>query len=247
MHRRALLAGLVGVATGVAPAGRLLAQTGQQPADLQACMSEPGLALYLSMLSGQLPMTSQELLPGATWQLFSSPYSTAVFLYPPDWTGQVLFASTFTQHAAPQWTGQQQSASGITSARVTSSDASAAWESVAGGIQGVALTLEQVVAIAEGGLLGDGYTGTRMCAHTEPLANGGTAWLTALDANGTIVLTNGTLFSDPSGPYSVITYYGMAAPQAQFEQTMRSVFLPIQWQLLQSGGSLPTPTPTPGF
>lgn len=247
MHRRELLAGIVGLAAAVGPMGHLLAQTGQQSADLQGCMSEPGLVLYLSQFTGQLPMTSQELLPGADWQLFSSPYSTAAFLFPADWTGQILFASSFTQSAAPQWTAQQQSVSGITSARVLAGDGSAAWESVSGGIQGVALSLEQVVAMAEGGMLGDGYTGTRLCGHTEATVNGGVAWLTAVNSNGTIVLSNGTLFADPSGPYSVVTWYAMAGPQTQFEQLMRSVFLPIQWQLLQAGGSNPSPTPTPGF
>lgn len=247
MNRRAILAGLLGTGLGMSLAGRPIVQAAQQPADLQGCMSEPGLALYLGMFQGQFPVSSQELLPGADWQLFSSPYATTAFLFPPDWIGQVLFASSFTQNAAPQWTAQQQSASGITSARVTSSDSSAAWESVAGGIQGAALTLEQVVAMAEGGLLGDGYAGTRLCGHTEATLNGGTAWLTALDSNGTIVLTNGTLYADPSGGFSVITWYAMAGPQAQFEQIMRSVFLPIQWQLIQAGGSNPAPTPTPEF
>lgn len=245
MHRRAVIAGMVGLAAGVSPLSRsLLAQSGQPPADLQGCMSEPGLALYFELLAGQPVIDTRELLPGASWQLYSSPYSLTTFLFPPDWVGQTLFASTFTQTAAPQWTAQQTNISGIVSSRVTASDSSAAWESVAGGLQGVAVSLEQVVAMAEGGLLGDGYTATRLCGHTEATVNGGTAWATAVNASGTIVLSNGTLFADQSGPFSVITYYAMAGPQAAFEQLMRTVFLPIQVQLVQGGGEL-TPTPTP--
>lgn len=246
MHRRAIIAGMVGLTAGVRPLSRrTLAQMGQPPADLQGCMSEPGLALYFDLLAGRPVMDTRELLPGANWQLFGSPSSSTTFLFPPDWVGQTLFASSFTQNAAPQWTAQQTALSGIVSSRVTSSDSSAAWESVTGGLQGVAVTLEQVVAMAEGGLLGDGYSANRLCGHTEMTANGGTAWATAVNANGTIVLSNGTLYADPSGPFSVITYYAMAGPQAAFEQLMRTVFLPIQVQLIRGDGGEPTPTPTP--
>ena len=136
---------------------------------------------------------------------------------------------------------------GLLSARVASPDATAAWEYVAGTLQGVALSIEQAIAIAEGGMLGDGYAGTRLCLHTEPTINGGTAWLTAIESNGLLVLTNGTLFADASGlsPFSVITYYALVAPRASYEQAMRQVFIPIQWQLLRLGGGDPTPTPTP--
>ena len=234
------------MALGAAPRGRLLAQTGQTT-DLVGCLAEPGIALFLEVFQGRSNLTSHELLPGTNWQLFTLPYGLVAFLYPPDWIGQVLFASTFSQNAAPQWTGQQQNASGIVSTRVTTADSTAAWEYAVGTLQGIALTLDQSVAIAEGGILGDGYTGTRLCMHTEPALNGGVAWLTAIERNGLLVLTNGTLFADASGlsPFSVLTYYSFVGPRAQFEQLMRSVFIPIQWQLLYAGGSDPTPTPIP--
>ncbi len=246
MNRRSMLAGLLGAAVAVTPGRQLLAQSGQ-PADLAGCLAEPGIALFLDVFQGRSNLTSQELLPGANWQLFTSPYALVAFLFPPDWLGQVLFASTFSQNAAPLWTAQQQRASGIVSARVAAADATAVWEYVAGTLQGVALTIEQAVAMAEGGILGDGYAGNRLCVHTEPTLSGGVAWLTAVERDGLLVLTNGTLFADASGfsPFSVITYYSFVGPRAGFEQLMRSVFIPIQWQLLQ-GGSDPVPTATPG-
>jgi hypothetical protein len=246
MHRRAMMAGMLGLALGAVPRGRLLAQSGQ-PADLAGCLAEPGIALYLDVFESRSTMSFQELLPGTDWLLFSSPYSLVTFLYPPDWPAQLLYASTFTQNAAPIWTADIPQAGGVLSARVMSPDSSALWEYVAGTLQGVALSIEQAVAIAEGGVLGDGYDGARLCLYTEPTLNGGTAWLTAIERDGLLVLTNGTLYADTSGfsPFSVITYYSLAAPRATYEQTMRQVFLPIQWQLLKRGGEEPVWTPTP--
>lgn len=246
MKRRSVLSGAVGVGLALAVGRGSMAQTGQ-PADLAGCLAEPGIALFLDVFQGRSNLTSQDLLPGADWQLFSSPYTLVAFLYPPDWSGQVLFANSFTQNAAPIWSNGTPQSPGITSARVVSPDSTAAWEYVAGTLTGVALTVEQAIAVAEGGVFGDGFTGTRLCVHTEPTINGGTAWLTATESNGLLALTNGTLFADASGfsPYSVLTWYSLVAPRATYELYMRQVFIPIQWQLLQSGGSEPIPTPTP--
>lgn len=248
MNRRSMLAGLLGVAAAVTSVNRLRAQGGQR-ADLAGCLAEPGIALYLDLFEGRAPLTFEELLPGADWRLFSSPYALVSFLYPPDWSAQELYAATFTQSAAPIWTTNVPQAGGLLSARVGAPDSSALWEYVAGTFQGVALSIEQAIAIAEGGVLGDGYGGSRLCRYTEPTINGGTAWLTAVDSNGLLVLTNGTLFVDASGSsrFSVITYYALVAPRASYEQVMRQVFLPIQWQLLrrEGDGSVLTPTPTP--
>lgn len=249
MKRRTLLAGWIGTLLAATPIGRSWAQTGQQPSDLQACLSDPGVALYLALQQGQLAMTSQELLPGPTWQLFVSQATPISFYFPPDWIGQTLFASTFSPNGAPQWTTQQQSIGGIASARITAPDATALWEYAIASLQGVALTIEQGVMIAESGVLGDGVQGNRLCIHTEPTLDGGTTWFTAVEWNGSILLTNGSLYADASGfvPFSVLAYYGMGGPRTRFESLMRSVFLPIQFQLLQGYGSNPTPTPTPAF
>lgn len=248
MRRRSMLAGMLGVGLGTAICAESEAQTGPTT-DLAGCLAEPGIALFLDVFQGRSTLTFQELLPGADWVLFSSPYSLVAFLHPPDWSAQLLYASTFTQNAAPIWTAGVPQAGGLLAARVVSPDASAAWEYVAGTLQGVALSIEQAIAIAEGGILGDGYSGSRLCLHTEPTISGGTAWLTAIESDGRLVMTNGTLFADASGfsPYSVITYYGLAAPRASYEQVMRQVFLPIQWQLLRRGGedAVATSTPTP--
>lgn len=247
MKRRSVLSGVVGAGLALAVGRGSRAQTGQ-PADLAGCLAEPGIALFLDVFQGRSNLTSQDLLAGADWQLFSSPYTLVAFLYPPDWSPQVLFANSFTQNAAPIWSNPTPQSPGIISARVVSLDSTAAWEYVAGTLTGVALTVEQAIAIAEGGVFGDGFTGTRLCVHTEPTINGGTAWLTATESNGLLALTNGTLFADASdfSPYSVLTWYSLVAPRTQYEQFMRQVFIPIQWQLLQSGGSEPIPTPTPG-
>lgn len=246
MNRRSMMAGMVGLTLGATPCGRSLAQTGQ-PADLAGCLTEPGIALFLDLFQGRSTLTSQELLPPSSWQLFASPATTVSFFFPFDWAAQVLFASTFTQSVAPVWTDQQQSASGLISARVLLPHSTAVWEYVIGTLQGVALTIDQAVAIAEGGVLGDGVVGNRLCAHTETTINGGTAWLTAAESNGSVLLTNGTLYADASGfsPFSVLTYFGMGGPREQLEQLMRTVFLPIQFQLLQSGDGYLSPTPTP--
>lgn len=245
MRRRAVLAGLLGAAMGLTPRRRLLAQSGQR-SDLAECLAEPGIGLYLDLFEGRAPLASEALAPKADWLLFASPYSLVSFLFPPDWSGALLYASTFTTNAAPIWTNDVPQTGGLLSARVVSPDATAAWEYVAGSLQGVALSMEQAIAIAEGGLLGDGYSGSRLCLYTAPAANGGTSWLTAIESNGLLAMTNGSLVVDSSGvtPFSVLTYYGLVAPRASYEQTMRQVFLPIQWQLLRIGGSSPSPTPT---
>ena len=246
MNRRAAIAGMLGVAVALTAGRRSLAQPGQR-SDLAGCLAEPGIALYLDIFEGRSTPPFQELLPGADWLLFSSPYSLVTFLYPPDWPAQLLYAATFSENAAPIWTADIPQAGGMLAARVMSPDSTALWEYVAGTLQGVAISIEQAIAIAEGGVLGDGYAGTRLCLYTEPTVNGGIAWLTAIERDGLLVLTNGTLYADTSGfsPFSVITYYSLAASQATYEQTMRQVFLPIQWQLLKRGGEEPLWTPTP--
>lgn len=247
MNRRTVLAGVLGTAFCAGTVDRSLAQGGQR-AELAGCLAEPGIALFLDVFEGRSALTLQELLPGTDWQLFSSPYSLVSFLFPADWSAQLLYAATFTQNAAPIWTTNIPQPGGLLSARVVSADATSAWEYVAGTLQGVALSIEQAIAIAEGGVLGDGYAGTRLCLYTEPTLSGGTAWLTAIESNGLLALTNGSLFADASGfsPFSVITYYSLVAPQASYEQVMRQVFLPIQWQLLRrDDGPSSTVTPTP--
>lgn len=246
MKRRSVLAGLFGVSFGAVLRGKTEAQTGQT-GDVTACLAEPGIALFLDVFQGTSNLNFQELLPGAGWQLFSSPYSLVTFLYPPDWSAELLYAATFTENAAPIWTADVPQAGGLLSARVMSADATAAWEYVAGTFQGVAMSMEQAIGMAEGGMLGDGYTGNRLCIYTEPTMSGGSAWLTAIESNGLLLLTNGTLFADSSGfsPFSVITYYGMVAPRASYEQVMREVFIPIQWQLLRRGGEDAVATSTP--
>jgi hypothetical protein len=240
MKRRALLTGLI-AAAGL-PGGRWLAR-GQQPADLAACLAEPGIALYLDLYEGDLVMTQEELLPRADWLLFASPATPVSFYFPPDWTGQVLFATTFTQAGAPQWSPQQTQTSGLVAAQVVSPDGSAGWAFVAGTLLGVMLDSDQAATVAERGVLGDATGGTRFCAYGEPGVLGW-SWLTGVEQNGSTLLTNGELFVDGSG-FSVLSYYTLYGPQAQFEALMRTVFLPIQWQLLRTGEGLVIPTPTP--
>lgn len=246
MNRRAMLAGLLGTSLGMAGLHRIGTEA-QAPADLAGCLAEPGIALFLGIFQGQPLMQLEELMPRPDWQLFLSPSTTVSFLYPPDWTGQVLFASSFSPSGAPQWVGQQQSASGLTSARVVGPQGNAIWEYVIGSLLGVALTLEQAVAIAEAGVFGDGPSGTRLCAHTETVTGVGVSWLTAVERDGLVLMTNGTLSSDPAAtvPYSVLTYYALGGPKAELEPLMRQVLIPIQWQMLRGGGFEPTPTPTP--
>lgn len=245
MKRRAVLSGLICSIAASVPSMRALAQ-GTQPADLAGCLAEPGIALYVDLVQGRPVMTTEELSPGANWQLFVSPVTATSFLYPPDWAGQELYAATFSATGAPQWTAQQESAAGMVSARVLLPHSTALWEFVAGSLQGIALTIEQAVGIAEQGVLGDGVTGNRLCLYTQPAIDGGIAWFTAVEWNGSILLTNGTLYTDASGfsPFSVLTYYGMGGPRDQLEHLMRTVFLPIKAQL-SGGGDEPTPTPTP--
>lgn len=164
MKRRSVLGGIIGAALAATPGGRLAALAGQQPADLQGCMSEPGLALYLGMFQGQFPMSSQELLPGANWQLFSSPYATSAFLFPPDWIGQVLFAASFTQNAA---TVDIATAIGLWDHLGTGDlkRFGAAWESVAGGIQGP----------------------RSRWSRSWPWPKRGDCWVTAIPAPGSVV------------------------------------------------------------
>lgn len=247
MNRRTMLGGLLGSAVAISPGRILRAQTEQRP-ELAGCLAEPGIALFLDLFEGQQTLTLQELVPPADWLPFSLPYSPVWFLYPPDWSAQLLYAATFTQNAAPIWISNVPQTGGLLSARVVSPDATSAWEYAVGSLQGVVISIEQAIAIAEGGMLGDGYAGSRLCFSTGPAIPTGIAWLTAIDSNGLLALTNGTLIVDTSGfvPFSVITYYSLVAPRANYEQVMRQVFVPIQWQLLRrDDGASSTVTPTP--
>lgn len=245
MKRRSLLAGML--ATGLGTAGMCRTGTEAQAPDLARCMAEPGIALILNLFQGQPVMQLEELMPQADWQLFASPATPVSFYYPPDWTGQVLYASTVSPGGSPQWVDQQQSSSGLISARVVSPQANAIWEYVVGSLLGVALTLEQAVALAESGVFGDGPSGSRLCTHTEQTISGATSWFTAVERDGVMLLTNGTLSSDPTAtvPYSILTYYALGGPRAELESVMREVLIPIQWQMMRGTSYVPTPTPTP--
>ena len=106
MKRRSMLAGLLGAALGATPGRRLLAQSGQ-PEDLAGCLAEPGIALFLDLFQGRSNLTSQELLPGADWQLYSSPSTLVSFSIRPIGLGR--FCSLRRSPRMPRRSGRRNS------------------------------------------------------------------------------------------------------------------------------------------
>lgn len=238
-----------GAALGTMVASRRMA-VGQgipTPVITGDCRSEPGVELLAEWNLGYPVVSPIELVPPMDWVRFYHPTLPVTFLYPPDWTPLALWTDSFTQTGAPIWSDQPIALPQLTSERIVSPDGDAAFELVSGTVAGMALTPAQAASIAEQGLLGDQAQPTPLCTFEDanPLLP---SWFHGLYVDGSVMVSEGWPLPQSGlfGESTILNYYTMAGPQADFEGLMRTVFMPILAQLSGGGGeSNPTPTVSP--
>jgi hypothetical protein len=209
------------------------------------CGSEPGVQLLLDWSLGRPVLQITELAPPASWAQYSHPTLPLFFRYPPDWLPVALWAETFSANGMPIWLDQPVPLPQLVSGRIISPDGYASFEFTAGTITGYALTTEQSAMVAKQGIVGELPRLTSICTHEIP-AELEPGWFHADMLDASVLVSYGWPRSPTSGLYATttLTYYTLFGPQEQFEELMRTVYIPILSQL-EGGGDTPTPTPTP--
>jgi hypothetical protein len=248
-RRAALWAAVAGAGT-ILLGNRAAGQASNPEVVRGDCSQVPGLQLMLDWYAGQPVISHQELVPPATWRIFTAP-GTPVFLYPGDWTPYPRWAETLSPAGSPVWLTSPTPTSYVAGARIVSPDGRSLYEYVSGTFTGTALSLDQSAMAAEQGVLGEGEMTTPICVIEDSrLFN--PYWTRGGRVGDSILLTGGSIYSDgnPSFPMTVITYQAMMGPEAIFEDLVRTVFIPIMYQFRMAGSSIvptPIPTPTPTF
>jgi len=248
LDRRAFALAAISVLTvGGTTAARALAQ--QPGLELEGdCNDEPGVALLLDWQKEVLRMREDEILAPVGWQLFASPNTSLVLLIPPDWTAQFGWATQFTSKGAPILDTTPDPNAALQVARLLNRESTIAFDYASGILQGVALKPLEAAQIAIQAILGEDPDLDPICTST--LDDGFMqSWITAHRFKDSILVTSGQVIADATGfsPYTSITYQAFYGPRESFEQVVREIFIRFLYQQLQSGGSDPTPTPTPEF
>ncbi|MEZ4565082.1 MAG: hypothetical protein R2853_20340 [Thermomicrobiales bacterium] len=248
--RRAFLGGVGGVAVGLMT-GR--ERSGAQlpiPTPVQGdCTSDPGVELYLGFVLGYPVVQLTDLVVPTDWTLHPNTYGGVIFRQPPGWVGATLYAYEFSPQGMPLFSAQQRPplAPAVVSARTVSADGAAGFEFASGSLQGVMLSPLQVATVAELGMVGERARLKILCAYEDQNPQG-PAWLRVVTVDDeTLLLTQGYAIAY-SGmmPYTIVTYYSMYGPRAQFEPLMRQVLLRLMAQFYRGPDVSVTPTPTPG-
>ena len=210
------------------------------------CRTEPGVTLIAEFDLGLPVMPIPDLLPPLDWARYFNPQIGLTFLYPGTWSAQTLWAEQLSPQGAPLWTTQQPFVPALTTARIVSPDGDAAFEAAVGTLYGALLSPLQAATVAELGMAGEGSRLTPICDYENrnPLAP---SWFRAAYADDSVLVSEGYALPSPSAftPNTVVTYYAMIGPRAEFEVLMREVYLRILFQFLPGGGEEPTPTPVP--
>jgi len=209
------------------------------------CRPEPGVQLLAEWNLGISNLSPIDVLPPLTWTRYYHTTIPVTFLYPPDWNPTPLWADSFSQTGMPLWVHEPMMLPQLTVERIVSPNRDAAFEFVTGTISNVALTPAQAAHVAEQGLLGDQITLTPLCTfeHEHPLVS---SWFHGMYAGSGVLVSEGWPIPQTSvfGPSTILNYYTMVGPREQFEMLMRTVFIPILYQLSGSaGGETPTPVP----
>jgi hypothetical protein len=245
--RRGVLLGALG-GTGVALLGRAVGGQGTPPVATPGdCSRVPALRLFADWIAGKPVLRPEELRPPLDWVVFNQFGAPVSFLHPGDWIPSALFASGLTPAGAIAWETTPSPTTFLAASRIVSPDGQALYEYVAGVLAGVALTLDEAAMAAEQGVLGnDGTATVPICAEDDPAAFG-PSWMRAGRFGELVVTTGGSLLSDPSGgsPFTTLNYQSFVGPEARYTELMRTVFIPIMYQLLMAGAGTLEPTPTP--
>jgi hypothetical protein len=207
------------------------------------CADEPGVQLLVEWRLGLPVMTLEELLPPRSWVRYLHPTMPVTFLYPPDWREQPLWADRFSREGVPLWTDQPMAMPQLTSERLISPDGDALFEFAGGTIVGAALAPGEAATIAELGVVGEEARLRSICSYEDanPLVPG---WFHAARVEDAVLVTYGWPIANATAlwPNTVVYYYSMLGPRDRFDDLMRTVYIPILFQLTGIGGG-PTPTP----
>lgn len=238
LSRRALALGLASVAgTALTRRTAWAEQVAPTPVVTGDCSVEPGVQLLIDWRLGKPVMTIEQLLPPLDWVPYTHPTLPLIFRYPPDWTPQALWADTFTPTGAPIWRDQPPMLPQLSLARIVSPTEDAAFEFAVGNIQGPPLTPGQAAVVAKQGILGERPRLTSICTYEDlnPLMP---SWFHTDYAGKAILVSSGVAIAQPSIflPATTVTYQNLLGPQEQFEDLMRTIFLPILVQFLGGGG-----------
>jgi hypothetical protein len=206
------------------------------------------LQLLLDWDAGRVTLSRDELYPPVDWQFLSHPGHSRAFFYPPDWTAFRLWASGLTASGAVDWQLSWSPSSTMAASRIVSPEGNALYEAVIGLVSGVTLDLQQAQLAAEQGALGDGQVTDPIC-HYENTVRTDATWTHAGWYGDLAVTTAGNVFTDvvTIGNQTYLDYQSFIGPKDQYTSLVRSVFIPILYQIRTSGSSRGEPTPTPGF
>lgn len=224
---------------------RLRAEEVPTPVITGDCHPEPGVQLLAEWNLGLPVLSPIELLPPLTWVRYLHPTSPVSFLYPPDWIPIALWAESLSPTGMPVWLDQPVALPQLTAHRIVSPTGDAAFEFVSGTVTGMALSPAQAAWVAEQGIMGEQAELTPLCTfeYAHPLLP---SWFHGMHTGDRVLVTEGYPLPQTGlfGDSTILNYYSMAGPQANFETLMRTVYIPILAQLSGGGGeSEPTPTP----
>lgn len=214
MRRRAGALLLLGAAT--LPAARADAAAAGD------CNADPGVAMVAAATQGIPVLPPSELTPGPRWVPFMHPrLPSLAFTHPPGWV-----PAPFAQI-------------GVVGVRVVSPDGSAAFEIFnTTSVQGLgAVTAQQVAEQGLRSLVGEGTPAALVCGFDYPAPGPlpTDAFLEAIATERSIAVAVGMVLHDPgSGMPVSIDHRAIVGPRDQFAGLVRSVFLPVFTQLLQS-------------
>jgi hypothetical protein len=207
------------------------------------CSDEPGVQLLVEWRLGLPVMTLEELLPPRSWVRYVHPTTPVTFLYPPKWQEQPLWADSFSQDGVPLWTDKPIAMPQLTSERLISPDGDALFEFAGGTIAAAVLAPGEAATVAEMGVVGEDARLRSICSYEDanPLLPG---WFHAARVEDSVLVTYGWPIANATSlwPNTIVYYYSMFGPRDSFEDLMRTVYIPILFQLTGIGGG-PTPTP----
>jgi hypothetical protein len=242
LTRRTLTATPLAMLMGlVDPAG--VART-SQPAPDSECSAAPGVQLLIDLGRGLPVMSSQELAIPAGWTSFFDQQMGIGFYHPADWGIVRLWADQLSAGGAPVWTAQQPLMPIVASARAVAPSGDAAFETVVSNLPNVGVTPTDAATLARRGVTGDGVAAEPICTLRTAFSYD---WVDAAFAGGATIMTMGVIEtnSGPFAPSSVLVWYSLVAPEAQFEAYVRDVFARILYALIPAPVVNPSPTPTP--
>lgn len=248
LHRRAMLAGLLGVGAHLGRGAVLAEQVAPTPVVTGDCEEEPGIEMLFAWRQGQVVYPSiGDSMPQTDWEPAEHPGLLMPYLIPPGWTSIAGWCDSISRDGRPNWTDTPMPVPWLQLHRVISPDGNAAFEYVIGNIQGQPLHPLQVAEIAKASIVGENQEFREICLIDDSLNQLAPSWFTADRWERSVLITAGTALGLPDVflPATTVTFQNIIAPRRDLEELMYDVFLRILFQFLGGGGSDETPTPTP--